>query len=170
MKTLKKIWKHSLIRAIALPLLIAVTLMMPAHAQEAESSTAIAIVVHKSTNVDNLSLRELRNIFLANQQFWPDRSRIILLVRAPKSDERDFVLDKIYEMTEPQFRQYWISKMFRAEVPRGPKIVFSNDMASELVMAIPGSISFIKADEVTDQLRVVRVEGKLPSDPGYPLK
>lgn len=139
-------------------------------AADAVAASPIAIVVHKDTPVENLSLEELRNIFLANQQFWPDRTRIILLVRAPKSDERTFVLNAIYQMDESQFRQYWIAKMFRAEVPRGPKIVFSTDMTLDLVLAIPGSISFMNAHEVTDQVRVVRVDGKLPSDAGYPLK
>jgi len=139
-------------------------------AQEAVASSAIAIVVHKNTEVDDLSLHELRNIFMANQQFWPDRKRIILLVRAPKSEERDFVLNTIYQMDEAQFRQYWIAKMFRAEVPRGPKIVFSTDMMLELVVAIPGSISFINASEVTDDVRVVRIDGKLPTEESYPLQ
>ncbi len=143
---------------------------MPAALADDAVSTPIAIVVHQDTDVDNLSLQDLRNIFLANQQFWPDRTRIILLVRAPKSEERDFVLNRIYQMDEAQFRQYWIAKMFRAEVPRGPKIVFSNDMAIDLVVAIPGSISFIAADQVSDAVRIVRVDGKLPSDDGYPLK
>jgi hypothetical protein len=133
-------------------------------------SSPIAIVVHKSTGVDDLSLDDLRSIFLADQQFWPDRTRITLLVRAPQSDERDFVLNRIYQMTEPQFRQYWIAKMFRSEVPRGPKIVFSTDITVELIVAIPGSISFIRADEVSDSVQVVRIDGKLPSDAGYPLK
>jgi ABC-type phosphate transport system substrate-binding protein len=152
-------------------LLFAVPGFLPflAAAEEADSEP-VAIVVHNNVEVDNLSLQDLRNIFLANQQFWPDRTRIILLVRAPKSEERDFVLNRIYRMDEAQFRQYWIAKMFRAEVPRGPKIVFSNDMALELVIAIPGSISFIRASEVTDDVRLVRVDGKLPSDDGYPLK
>ena len=139
-------------------------------AQETVASSAIAIVVHKDTEVDNLSLHELRNIFLANQQFWSNRTRIILLVRAPKSEERDFVLNTIYQMDEAQFRQYWIAKMFRAEVPRGPKIVFSTDMTRELVVAIPGSISFVNANEVTDDVKVVRVDGKLPTEEGYPLQ
>jgi hypothetical protein len=138
--------------------------------QETANESAIAIVVHKATVVENLSLADLRSIFLADQQFWPDRTRIILLVRAPQSDERTFVLNSIYQMDEAQFRQYWIAKMFRAEVPRGPKIVFSTDMTLELVLAIPGSISFMRANEVTDQVRVVRVDGKLPSEAGYPLK
>ena len=130
----------------------------------------IAIVVHMSTGVEDLSLTELRSIFLADQQFWSDRTRITLLVRAPQSDERDFVLNRIYQMTEPQFRQYWIAKMFRSEVPRGPKIVFSTDMTVGLVVAIPGSISFVRADEVSDTVQVLRIDGKLPSDSGYPLK
>ena len=130
----------------------------------------LAIVVHKDTAVDNLSMTELRNIFLANQQFWPNRSRIILLVRAPQSEERDYILNTIYQMDEPQFRKYWIAKMFRAEVPTGPKIVFSAGMTLDLVVAIPGSISFMRADAVTDNVKVIRIAGKLPSDEGYPLK
>jgi ABC-type phosphate transport system substrate-binding protein len=139
-------------------------------AQDTVERSAVAIVVHKDADVDNLSLAELQSVFLAEQQFWPDRTRIILLVRAPKSDERDFVLNSIYEMTEAQFRQYWIAKMFRAEVPRGPKIVFSTDMTLDLVIAIPGSISFMRADEVTDDVKVIKVDGKLPSETGYPLQ
>ena len=134
------------------------------------TSQPVAIVVHKDTQVDDLSLQDLRSIFLADQQFWPDRQRIILLVRAPESDERDFVLNRIYQMSEAQFRQYWIAKMFRAEVPRGPKIVFSTDMTLDLVVAIPGSISFIRADQISDAVKVVRIDGALPSEAGYPLK
>lgn len=158
--------RHSLL------VVCAMVCVLPGTAQPEETiaQTGLAIVVHKDTEVDNLSMSELRNIFLANQQFWSNRKRIILLVRAPQSDERDYVLNRIYRMDEPQFRQYWIAKMFRAEVPRGPKIVFSSGMALDLVVAIPGSISFMRADEVTDEVKVMRVNGKLPSDEGYPLK
>jgi ABC-type phosphate transport system substrate-binding protein len=135
-----------------------------------QPSDAIAIVVHKASGIDDLSMDELRNIFLAKKQFWPDRTRITLLVRAPQSDERDFVLDSIYQMSEAQYRQYWIAKMFRAEIPRGPKIVFSANMTLELVTVIPGSISFMKADQVNDDVRVLKIDGKLPADDGYALK
>ncbi len=153
-------------------LFCAMSCLLPGAAQPEDliGQNGLAIVVHKDTEVDDLSMLELRNIFLANQQFWPNRSRIILLVRAPQSDERDFVLDSIYQMDEARFRQYWIAKMFRAEVPRGPKIVFSTDMTLDLVVAIPGSISFMRADDVTDEIKLIRIDGKLPSDEGYPLK
>jgi len=137
---------------------------------EIVASSAMAIVAHKDLPVDNLSLAELRSIFLADRQFWENRMRITLLVRAPQSDERSFILERIYQMSEAQFRQYWIAKMFRAEVPRGPKIVLSTGMALDLVVAIPGSISFALADAVTDDVKVIRIDGLLPSDDGYPLK
>ena len=164
--TIRGTWLNAARSAVCWALLLTLS---HSFAQEVGDSNAIAIVVHKDTQIDDLSSAELRNVFLADQQFWPDRTRIILLVRAPQSDERDFVLNRIYQMTEAQFRQYWIAKMFRAEVPRGPKIVFSTDMALDLVVAIPGSISFMRADEVTDGVKIVSVDGKLPGDDGYLL-
>jgi hypothetical protein len=142
----------------------------PALAETPLEQTGLAIVVPKTSPVEDLSMAELRNVFLANQQFWPDRSRITLLIRAPQSDERDYVLNTIYQMDEAQFRQYWIAKMFRAEVARGPKIVFSTDMTLDLVVAIPGSISFMRADQVTGDVKVIRVDGRLPGEDGYPLR
>ena len=168
--SLMPVRKHAwTIRGIA-ALAVALMLTSPALSQEVVATSPLAIVVHKDAPVEDLSLTELRSIFLADRQFWDDRTRIILLVRAPESDERDFVLNRIYQMSEAEFRQYWIAKMFRAEVPRGPKIVFSTDMTLDLVIAIPGSISFMRADEVSDEVKVVRVDGALPTDPGYPLK
>ena len=136
----------------------------------ANSRQPVAIVVNPKDAVTNLSFTELRRIFLGEQQFWPDRSKVTLLVRAPVAHERAVVLDEIYRMDEDQFRQYWIGKMFRAEVAGGPKIVYSSDMAMNLVSVIPGSITFVLASAVTPNSKVVRIDGKLPSDPGYPLK
>lgn len=131
---------------------------------------AVAIVVHPQLQVTDISFAELRRIFLGEQQFWPDRSKVTLLVRAPTARERTMVLDRIYRMDEDQFRQYWIGKIFRAEVAGGPKIVYSTDMAMNLIAAIRGSITFVPASAVGHEVKVLRIDGKLPSDPGYPLK
>lgn len=130
----------------------------------------VAIVVHPDTDIPNLSMAELRDIFLAEQQYWPDKSRIVLLVRAPAAYERTFVLNRIYQMDEAEFRRYWIKKMFRAEIPSGPRVVFSTNMAIGLVTAIPGSITFMLASDVGPEVKVVRIDGKLPSEDGYPLQ
>lgn len=152
-------------------LLTTFMVVAPTVAQESpDPAVVVAIVVHPSTRVDNLSLTQLRRVFLAEQQFWGDDSRITLLVRAPGAYERDLVLNLIYRMDEAQFRKYWIAKMFRAEVASGPKIVFSTNMALELVKAIPGSITFMNAAEIDDTVKVVTIDGLGPADEDYLLK
>jgi hypothetical protein len=73
-------------------------------------------------------------------------------------------------MTEAEYRQYWIAKMFRAEVAAGPKLVYSSEMARELVTAIPGAIGFMPANSVGGGVKVIRIDNRLPSDPGYILR
>lgn len=136
----------------------------------AQDSAAIAIVTNPRTAVSDISFLELRKIFLGEMQFWGDNSRIVLLVRAPVARERDIVLSKIYRMGEAEFQQYWIAKVFRAEVSSKPKIVYSSDMTSELVTALPGAIGFLPLDEVGPGMKVLRINGKLPGETGYPLQ
>ena len=142
----------------------------PASAQSEGGGEAVAIVVHPETQAESLSFSELRRIFRGERQFWDDGRRVTLLVRAPAAAERALVLDRIYEMDEDEFREYWIAKMFRAEVAAGPKLVYSADMARELVTVIPGAITFVPVSEVSSDSKVVRIDGLLPSDADYILR
>jgi hypothetical protein len=134
------------------------------------AASDVAIVVRPDTPIDGLTLSEARKLFLGERQFWAGSVRITLLIRAPVAHERDVVLKTIYQMSEAQYRQYWISKVFRAEASSGPKIVYSNAMADELVFAIPGSVTLVDAAEVPKGLKVLKVDGALPGSPLYPLK
>ena len=130
----------------------------------------IAVVVRPDTPVDGLTLAQTRKLMLGDQQFWNPNLRVTLLLRAPAARERDVVLRVIYGMNEAEFRQYWISKMFRAESSNGPKVVYSNEMATELVTALPGSVAFVDASQVSKGLKVLKIDGKLPGQAGYPLR
>ena len=130
----------------------------------------VAIVVRPDVPIDDLSFAEVRKLFLGERQFWPKNLRVTLLIRAPTARERDVVLKEIYQMSEAQFRQYWISKVFRADVSSGPKIVYSGEMATELVSAIPGAVAFLPASKVPKDLKILRIDGHLPGEKGYPLR
>jgi hypothetical protein len=134
------------------------------------SAEDIAVVVHPDVSANNLSFVEVRNLLLGDRQFWSTNLRVTLLMRAPGARERDVVLKTIYQMTEAQFRQYWIAKVFRGEVTAGPRIVYSNEMATELVGVIPGAIAFVDATQVPKQLKVLKVDGYLPGEEKYPLR
>jgi ABC-type phosphate transport system substrate-binding protein len=147
---------------------LCLALLQPVAAQRHEVD--IAVVVHPDTPISNLSLSEVRKVFLGDRQYWSTNVPVVLLIRAPVARERDVVLKVIYQMSESQFKQYWIAKIFRAESATAPKVVYSNDMANQLVTAIPGAIAFIDSKEVKLGAKVVRVDGRLPGEAGYPLR
>ena len=130
----------------------------------------VALVVHPDTPVSDLTLAEVRKVFLGERQYWSANFPVVLLIRAPVARERSVVLKTIYQMSDSQFKQYWIAKIFRAESASAPKVVYSNDMANELVTAIPGAIAFIDTREVRPGAKVIRVDGRLPGEAGYPLR
>ena len=138
-------------------------------APSTEQAGDVAIVVNPGVPVEDLSLADLRKIFLGDRQFWGPNLRVTLLMRAPEARERAVVLRIIYQMTEAQFRQYWIGKVFRAETVSGPRIVYSNEMATELIANIPGSIGFVDATQVPKNVKIVKSNGLLPGENGYPL-
>jgi ABC-type phosphate transport system substrate-binding protein len=159
-------------RAVTLlwiPIWICLAFQLPSVAQTSRGAD-IAVVVHPDTPIKDLSLAEVRKVFLGERQYWNSKLPVTLLIRAPVARERDVVLRVIYQMTEAQFKQYWVAKIFRAEVASPPKIVYSNDMQYDLVTAIPGAIAFVDARNVRPGVKVLRVDGHLPGEKDYPLQ
>lgn len=157
--------RHEKVFIVILALLV---LAQTALAQGAKSAD-IAVVTNPQTPVTDLSLADVRQVFLGNRQYWNSEMPVILLVRAPVAREREIVLRTIYQMTESQFKQYWIAKIFRSEAVTAPKIVYNADMSNQLLSVIPGSIAFMQAKDVAPGLKVLKVNGLLPGEPGYPL-
>jgi hypothetical protein len=127
----------------------------------------IAVIVHPQVQVDDLSLPDLRRYLLGEREFWPSGARVTIFIRAPIARERDVVVRDICEMTEAQFRKNWIAKVFRAETPSAPKIVYSTEMAIDQVSRLPGAVSFVAASAVTPAVKVLAIDGRRPGDPDY---
>jgi hypothetical protein len=144
--------------------------LLPFLPAQSQRPSGVAVIVNPDTPVSELSLDEVRKIFLGNRQYWTAKLPVVLLIRAPVARERDLVLQQIYQMNEAQFKRYWIAKIFRAESAAAPKVVYSNDVANELTATMPGAIAFVDARDVRSGVKVVRIDGLLPDDPAYPLK
>jgi len=130
----------------------------------------IAVVAHPAVPVTNLSFAEMRQLALGDRQYWSSNLKVTLLMRATASPERQVVLKNIYQMSEAQYRQYWIGKVFRAEASSQPRAVYTNEEAGTLVSATPGSIAFVDVANVPKGVKVLRIDGRLPGEQGYKLK
>lgn len=142
----------------------------PLTSSPAAQAGDVAVVVHPDVPVDNLTISELRRVVLGDREFWPAGVRITLLLRAPVAHERDVALKTLCQMTEAQFRQHWIGKVFRADTALAPKIVYSTEMAGDMVSRFPGAIAFIDASLVGKGLKVVKIDGRAPGEKGYALR
>ena len=143
---------------------LAVLVLLPTTVAATDS---LAVVVSPDVEIDELPFTELRKIMLGDRQFWKSGKRITLIVRGPDSPEREQLLKQVYKMNEAQFRQYWIAKVFRAEIPSQPRIVVSNDEAVDLIGVMEGGITVVNAADVPEGLKVLKIGGKSPGEAGY---
>ena len=157
-------------RLAALALLLSVMAALPAAGAGAQAQPDIAVVVHPGIAVDNLTLAELRRILLGDREFWSTGVRVSLFIRAPVARERDVVVKDVCQMTEAQFRQHWIGKVFRNETSSTPRIVYSNQMALDQVGRTPGAIAFVESSLVGKGVKVLKIDGRLPGQNGYRLR
>ena len=158
-------------RALLRAVLFGALLLFVPSASTAKAKAPIAVIVHGEVPVSDLSLKELRRIFLGERQFWSKQLTITLLMPPRGSQEREVLLDKIYEQrSEAQYQHYWINKLFDDDGPQfAPKITGSDEMSASLVRVIPGSIALVPANKIPEGVKVLRIGGKRPGEAGYPL-
>ena len=171
MKSLTTTNSRKLIHFFAALLMLTALLTSPVGSSIAAAPTPsdVAVIVHPKVGVDNLSLADLRKVLMGERQFWTSNMRVTLLIRAPVARERDVVLKKIYQMTEAQFRKYWAEKILQGTTA-GPRFVYSNQTATELVSKLEGCIAFVDASQVPKGVKTLKIDGKLPGDKGYVLQ
>lgn len=127
----------------------------------------VAVVVNSKNQASELSVAVLRKIFSGEKRSWPGGAPIKLIVRAQGAHEREVLL-QLLQLSEDGYKRYWTSQAYRGDDAE-PVAVFSNGMQKEAVMAIPGAIALIDAGDVKPGLKILKIEGKLPGQDGYPL-
>lgn len=147
--------------------LAAVVVIPLAHRTLAQGPT-IAVVVSPKNALASLSLGELRKIFSGDKRSWPDGTRIKLFSRGPGTPERAALL-KLLGKSETEYKQYWAGKVYQGEAESEPMVLPSVGVQKEALKAYPGAIALFDSADVKADMKVVKVDGKLPEDSGYPL-
>ena len=128
----------------------------------------VAVVVNERNSVVNLTNTELRSIFDGEKHYWSSGVPIRVFVRAPEAEERTAVL-KLLDMTEGQYKKYWTAQILSGEDQAEPVALFSNGMQRNAIVVYTGSIALVSAQDLRPGMKVVKVDGRLPGEPGYTL-
>jgi hypothetical protein len=150
--------------------LVLVCSMAPVLAWAAPPAGTVAVVVHPDAGVGQLTRDELQAFLLGTRRFWPNGARVELIIRGSPSMERTWHIERLCDMTEPRFRQYWIGMVFRGRATAPPRPLPSSQAVVASVAAIPGAIALVDASAVTAGVRVLAIDGLPPEHPKYPLR
>jgi phosphate transport system substrate-binding protein len=144
---------------------------MPQARVEASRSRqeSLAIIVNESNPIDDLSLPELRAVFLGERTHWPNGRRITLVMMEPGQPERDVVLREICKMGESDFRRRLLQGLLTGEILVSPKTLATPVGVRKFVFNVPGAIGYLRPGEVDGSVKVLRIGGRLPGDAEYPL-
>ena len=157
-------------RCVILLILVSGAISTLAKAQALERQ--FAVITNPKNTVGSISSRQLRKLLLGEDKFWESHTPVYLILRDGSSPEGQFAMKQIASMSPADYRQYWNAKVFRGEATEQPLIVPSNGLASGLVASRVGSICIIPAANVPKDasVKLLRVDGKLPGESGYPLR
>ena len=129
----------------------------------------LAIVVSLSNPVENLSMAELRRIFLGERSHWPNGRRITLVMMEPGQPERAVVLRDICQMNETDFNNHFLHGVFTGEVFVSPKTLATPVGVRKFVFNVPGAIGYLRVSDLDSSVKAVRVDERGPEDKGYKL-
>ncbi len=130
----------------------------------------LAIIVNKSNPTDAMTLTELRNVFLAERSRWPNGRKITITMLDTGNPERDVVLRTIYRMREADFNRNFLRAKFTGETTEEPKLLASPNNMVRFVFNAPGAIGYVRASNLDSSVKVLRIDGLAPGEPGYKIK
>src|ERR1700758_2434837 len=119
------------------------------------SDQSLAIIVNQSNPAENISLEELRKIFLGERSHWPNGRRITLVMMGPGQPERKIVLRDICHMGENDFSRHFLHGLFTGEVFVSPKTLASPVGVRKFVFNVPGAIGYVRKADVDSSVKVI---------------
>lgn len=144
-------------------LFLAVVLALPA----LPASKNIAVIMAAGSKLQDVQLAELVKLCKGTQKAWADGHSFLLVMKDPAAPEMHAPVQKLFGMAPADLKTA-IPKL--NESRQLVKIVDSDEELLRTVEATPGAVGVVDVYSINSSVKVLRVDGKLPFDVGYPLK
>jgi hypothetical protein len=128
-----------------------------------------ALISNKTTNVGVIALPDLVKVCKGQTAHWPDGKPVSFVTRDVAAPEMKLVLEKIYGMSKDDAKAA-IASANHSRAGNPAVIVLDSDEAIvKKVESTPGAVGLVDVYSISGGVAVVKVGGKLPLEPGYPL-
>jgi hypothetical protein len=156
---------------VALGMLVLLLCAVPSleRAARAADRVILAVFVSKDSSVQDLKMSELRRIFTNADDSAFSGQRSVPFNHTAHSADRVGFDQTVLRMNPDEVSRFWIDRKIRG-LPGPPRAVDSLSQLLHLVARNTGGIGYARPAQVTGEVRVIRIDGKLPSDAGYPVQ
>ncbi len=166
---MKKYKSLALIAAVTVTLALSLTMSRTAQA----GGEPIVVIVNSANPVGNLSMSELKKLWLSDRTRWGSGHTVISAMVAAGAPERSAFLKTVCGMNEADFSKYFLQAAFTGKYATPPREVANAEGVKNTVAGSPGAIGFIKASDfsVSDSgVKPVKIDGTSAANPAYKLR
>ena len=135
------------------------------HASEPEP---LAVIVSKSSGLSELSSAQLTRMYMGDLVDNGGR-RLIPLNRAITTEERAEFDHVVLGKSPDEMARYWIDRKIRGQ-SGAPKAVEPVDVYERVIAKLDGAIGYVRVGQIRGDVKVIRIDGKAPTDRGYPIR
>jgi len=123
----------------------------------------LAVVVNSANPTSALTSAELVKLLKAEVQSWPDGRSVRVFLTDPGSADTRMILQRAYKMAPEEIRS--LVSAHKAEI----EVVGADEIVLKMVDNNPGAIGIVNVYSINSHVKVLKVDDKLPLEPGYLL-
>lgn len=127
------------------------------------SARDLAVIVNKSSSVRTLTSADLDKLASGSLPTWPAGGKVTFILRDPATPAMKVAAEKLFATTADKI------KATIAANPAYFVIVSTDSEVIRMVESLSGAVGLIDIYSITSGVNVVKVNGKLPLEPGYAL-
>jgi hypothetical protein len=147
---------------------IALALLVPSLAAADGADEPLVIVSSKRGGVSELSLYQLKRLYLGDSVQGPNGD-LIALNRDAKGAERIGFDTSVLGLSPAAAARHWIDRRIRGQ-SGAPKAVEPAAVVQRVVANLPRAVGYVRLRDLSPDVQVVRIDGQKPGDPGYPIR
>jgi ABC-type phosphate transport system substrate-binding protein len=129
----------------------------------------LALISNKTNHIEDVNQAELVKICKGQTNRWQDGKPVTLVIRDPASPEMKVVLQKIYGLPKEDVSVLIASANHNRQNHPAIIVADSDEALVKKVESTPGSVGLVDVYAITGGVTVVRIDNKLPLEPGYVL-
>jgi hypothetical protein len=129
----------------------------------------LALISNKSNEVVAITLPELVKVCKGQVSRWPDGKPVSFITRDPAAPEMKLLLEKVYGMSKDEVKATIASANHSRANHPAIVVVDTDEAVVKKVESLPGAVGLVDVYSISGAVTVLKVGGKLPLEPGYPL-